>query len=366
MPVKNHGTRASRRPANTAFRQQRLKAWQPILSPRVVIPTLFLLSLLVFAPGGTLILLSSNSVSQVTLDYTDCDRAKETPTRLRHFDYRLKSGDDKLHYDPPTWSYDSRSRTCTLQFNLPADISHPVFLYYKLTNFYQNHRRYVNSLDSLQLKGEKRSVADLKKTCSPLAAEGGKPIYPCGLIANSMFNDTIKDPVLLNVPGGTDLVNRTYAFSDKEISWPGEGNKYRNDPHFNWDDFAPPPNWRELWPSYNNSPNGHPRLQDNERFHNWMRTAALPNFSKLYGKSVDQSGLVAGTYQIKIVMNYPVKEFGGTKSVVLSNVSRIGGRNPFLAWSYIGTAAMLLSLALIATSLQCIRPRLVEDAYLIN
>lgn len=363
--MKSLGTSASRRPANTAFRQQRLKAWQPILSPRVVIPTLFLLSLAVFAPGGVLILLSSNSLSQVTLDYTDCDRATEAPAPLQRFDYRLKSGDDKLHYDRPTWAYDSQSKICTLQFQLPARIEQPVFIYYKLTNFYQNHRKYVNSLDPSQLKGEKRAVADLNKTCRPLGSESDKPIYPCGLIANSVFNDTIKDPVLLNVLGGTDVLNKTFVFSDKDISWPGEKDKYKNDPDFNWEDVVPPPNWRERWPSYNNSPDGHPRLQDDERFQNWMRTAALPNFSKLYGQSRAQS-LVPGTYQIKIVMNYPVKPFGGTKSLVLSNVSWIGGRNPFLGWSYIGTAAMLLLVGLIATALQCVRPRKLGDITLLS
>lgn len=62
-------------------------------------------------------------------------------------------------------------------------------MYYKLTNFYQNHRRYVKSLNTDQLKGDAKDVGDLEDgDCKPLAKRDGKPIYPCGLIANSIFN----------------------------------------------------------------------------------------------------------------------------------------------------------------------------------
>jgi hypothetical protein len=82
---------------------------------------------------------------------------------------------------------------CTIKFNLPVKLKKPVFVYYRLTNFYQNHRRYVKSLDAKQLSGTPRQASDLKGgACDPLAVveENGTqyPIYPCGLIANSVFN----------------------------------------------------------------------------------------------------------------------------------------------------------------------------------
>jgi len=67
-------------------------------------------------------------------------------------------------------------------------------LYYRLTNFYQNHRRYVKSVDEGQLKGQNKSASQLESDggCTPLTtAPNGKPYYPCGLIANSMFNGTL-------------------------------------------------------------------------------------------------------------------------------------------------------------------------------
>jgi hypothetical protein len=64
-------------------------------------------------------------------------------------------------------------------------------LYYRLTNFYQNHRRYVKSVDQGQLQGQNLTAAQLDSDggCTPLTnAPNGKPYYPCGLIANSQFN----------------------------------------------------------------------------------------------------------------------------------------------------------------------------------
>jgi hypothetical protein len=78
-------------------------------------------------------------------------------------------------------------------------------MYYKLTNYYQNHRRYVNSFDSDQLLGKKREASGIDGgNCKPITSEGGKPYYPCGLIANSFFNDTYgTDLVLLNAPSAS-------------------------------------------------------------------------------------------------------------------------------------------------------------------
>ena len=46
---------------DTAFKQQRLKAWQPILTPRTVLPTIFIVGIL-FAPIGALLIWGSSLV----------------------------------------------------------------------------------------------------------------------------------------------------------------------------------------------------------------------------------------------------------------------------------------------------------------
>lgn len=62
-------------------------------------------------------------------------------------------------------------------------------MYYGLTNFYQNHRRYVKSRDDAQLAGGTvNSEGDLSSDCDPFRENNSIPIAPCGAVANSMFN----------------------------------------------------------------------------------------------------------------------------------------------------------------------------------
>ena len=60
-------------------------------------------------------------------------------------------------------------------------------MYYGLTNFYQNHRRYVKSRDDNQLLGhlDREPSSD----CAPFDVNEQKdPVAPCGAIANSLFS----------------------------------------------------------------------------------------------------------------------------------------------------------------------------------
>jgi hypothetical protein len=62
-------------------------------------------------------------------------------------------------------------------------------MYYGLSNFYQNHRRYVRSRDDNQLKGDLIEPSKLSSDCDPFIGLNSSIGYaPCGAIANSMFN----------------------------------------------------------------------------------------------------------------------------------------------------------------------------------
>ncbi|CAE6409057.1 unnamed protein product [Rhizoctonia solani] len=356
----------SKEPANTAFKQQRLKAWQPILTPKTVLPVLFIVGLC-FAPIGGLLIWGSSNVSQITLEYTGCESAGQEFSDLPKYSYKMRSSDsDAPVSQPPQWRSASTTETptssgiqCTIAFNVPADLEPPVFLYYRLTSFYQNHRRYVKSMDADQLKGTAVSASTLNGgDCKPLAILDDKIVYPCGLIANSMFNDTIGNATLSGSNSG-------YAFSSKNIAWPGEARKYATRPGYtDLSQIVPPPNWRHKYPQGYNESNL-PDLKADEHFQNWMRTAGLPTFTKLYGRN-DNEPMRRGRYEIIIDNNFPVSQFGGTKAIVISTVSWIGGKNPFLGWAYIAVAALFVLLGIAGTARHLLRPRKLGDMNMLS
>ena len=59
--------------------------------------------------------------------------------------------------------------------------------------------------------------------------------------------------------------------------------------------------------------------------------------------------------------DYPVVQFDGTKSIVFSTVSFIGGRNPFLGIAYIAVAGVFVLVAVLLTLRHLIKPRKLGD-----
>lgn len=189
---------------------------------------------------------------------------------------------------------------CTLQFVIPKDIGPPVLFYYRLTNFYQNHRRYVKSLDTDQLKGTAVSTDTIAGgSCDPLRLDPkGKPYYPCGLIANSIFNDSFRDLKPLNSRNN----EKVYTLTNKGIAWSSDKALYGKT-NYKLEDIAVPPNWAEQYPNgaYTNE-HPPPDLDTWEEFHVWMRSAGLPAFSKL-AKRNDDDPLKCGTYQMQVLLS---------------------------------------------------------------
>ena len=65
-----------------------------------------------------------------------------------------------------------------------------------------------------------------------------------------------------------------------------------------------------------------------------MRTSALPNFRKSWGRLED--GLEIGRYYLEIDNKYDVKPFDGSKSFVVTNTNIIGGKNYVMSACYLG------------------------------
>ncbi|ORY14096.1 Lem3/Cdc50, partial [Rhizoclosmatium globosum] len=265
-------TMADTKTRHTAFKQQRLKAWQPILTPKTVLPAFFVLGVL-FVPIGIGLYIASNNVQQLIFDYTTCDTNPQIVSPVT------------------AMTYNAATKVCSITFTVPSDMPQPVYLYYRLTNFTKT----TDQFDSNAI------------------------IYPCGLIANSYFSDVISD--LTPVSGPTKSVVK---FSNANLAWPSDTNKFQKSSMFSSVTgnistlIFPPPQWISSFPLYKNGYTDKNFFDPSadQRFQVWMRPAGLPNFRKLWGSlSVD---LLAGDYRIDITNNFNVNTYGGTKSIVIS------------------------------------------------
>jgi len=242
-------------------------------------------------------------VQELSIDYSDCSRlaplkGDSDAAPVLSYSATFKS---KMP-NAPTWqrSFDSANATiCNLSFDIPDELPAPVFMYYRLTNFYQNHRRYVQSLDLNQLKGDAVPYGTINGgTCDPLAVNSTakKVYYPCGLIANSMFNDSIGNPQFNSDRGSADGSATYYNMTKKGIAWQSDKELIKKTKYTS-DQVLPPQNWG--WAVKDGVYTELHNLHENEDFLVWMRTAGLPSFSKLSRRN-DDDPMPAGHYSLAI------------------------------------------------------------------
>lgn len=85
-----------------------------------------------------------------------------------------------------------------------------------------------------------------------------------------------------------------------------------------------------------------------EHFINWMATSSLPRFRKFYGK-IDQDIAAGTTWTFNMTLNFEVRSYGATKSLVVTNIadeSFGGSKASTKAMGYIYLAAGIWSLVL--------------------
>ncbi|KAJ4977417.1 hypothetical protein NE237_002523 [Protea cynaroides] len=242
------------------FTQQTLPACKPVLTPAWVI-TVFLLTGIIFIPVGFVAFHASQSVVEIVDRYdTGC-----IPEKFRS---------DKVAYIQD----DSFPKNCTRVLRVRQHMKAPIYVYYELDNYYQNHRRYVKS------RSDKQLLHGLKynhtSSCQPMDLNNGLPIVPCGLIAWSLFNDTYtfhRRKVELNV-------------DRKNIAW-------RSDRDHKFGKNVYPFNFQNGSLIGGGKLDASVPLSDQEDLIVWMRTAALPSFRKLYGRieeDLDADELLVG------------------------------------------------------------------------
>ncbi|KAK0376386.1 hypothetical protein CLIM01_06261 [Colletotrichum limetticola] len=370
-----------RKPKATPFNQQRLKAWKPLLTPKSSIK-IFLALGVVCLSLGVFWLVQNVKIREMRIDYTKCDEIESfnelevmPPDNVRK---RFKASSAGQPVDQ--WKRSNQSVTfdgvtknytlCTIEFFLPEDLQPPVLYYYRLTNFHQNHRLYVNSRHKDQLKGEAVSLNSIKSSnCAPVASRNvagsaeENIVYPCGMIANSYFNDTFANP--LRIPIGT---NRTvpYNMTSVGIAKSVEKGLYQPSKYqvpvtaqSNDSVIVPPPGWAERYPNGYHSGNMFNPAED-ESFMVWMRTSAASSFSKMAMRNKDEV-MERGIYRLDVISHYPVRENRGTKSIIISTTSGIGRRNSFLGRSYLAMGTISMFFAFISALTLRYRPRRLAD-----
>ncbi|KAL5277553.1 TMEM30A family protein [Megaselia abdita] len=108
----------SKKPSDSAFKQQRLPAWQPVLTAGTVLPTFFIIGI-AFIPVGVALLYFSDQVNEHIIDYTNCMRVGDGP-EMTCADYlKNKSTENDLPDDCK----------CVINFTLTEDFSVSFFPY---------------------------------------------------------------------------------------------------------------------------------------------------------------------------------------------------------------------------------------------
>jgi len=316
-------------------------------------------------------------VRDLKIDYTDCltsapkDDFETIPQN--HITAHFSAKDSTFDPYKAQWktterevqvaNYTDNRQFCIVRFNIPEDLQPTISFFYYLENFYQNHRRYVNSFNAKQLLGDAvdgKTIND--STCDPITHDPkgtGKIVYPCGLVANSIFNDTFSSPLALAVRNSSDS-SRPYNMTTKGIAWPGLKDLYGKT-SYSLDQIVPPPNWERRYKYGYQENNPPPDLKTDELFQNWMMLAAAPNFYKLYQKN-DTHPMLAGQYEIEIESNFDVTVYKGRKAFVITTLSTMGSRNiwPGIIFLIVGGICLVLDIYFIL-SFFIWRPRKLGD-----
>ena len=299
------------------WKQLLLYSWRPKPSIIYSIIVYFIFSIIMI-PLGIAILLKSNEIWEFKQRYDNIEECQNI-------------------------------KKCKINFEIKEKIEGPVYVYYNIKGFYQNHRRFVVSIISDQIEGKEDADVEM---CDNMTtnSEMGKKIsitnkslnkedtaIPCGIAAKLFFNDNF---TLNKIEGGN---TKSILISNKNISWESDVERFKN---INLDK-----QWIDM---------------TNERFINWMRIAPFENFIKTWG--VINEDLDKGSYTVDIDSVWDVDLFGGEKILKFSQVNSYGGKNMFLAVCLLvfGALSFLLGIFMFIFYLKKIRKRKKKDDNVIS
>jgi hypothetical protein len=229
-------------------------------------------------------------------------------------------------------------------------------VYYRMDNFYANHRKFVKSRSYSQLRGQvitaggasgcdpaiTMSSMDTKTTLGSKTLTDADVANPCGLIAKyyftgkSIFNlDTfeIKDSqgnkLDINESNIAHSVDRDYKFR------------------------LPKDSADLVWKNY-----------EDEHVMVWYQMESFPNFIKLWGYI--RKTIEPGTYTVTIPNNnYDVSNWDGKKYIYLSTVNDLGGTNDFLGIAFLTMGGIVAFIMIVFVVLKLVKGK-DEELYSID
>lgn len=278
-----------------AFKQQVLHAWQPKPTLKCAITVYLIMGLIFFALGISIIV------------------------------YTYKVNEAEIRYDNAT-GCQTLGSSCALPFVLSSDIEGPVHVYYQLDNFYQNHRRYILTIPTNQLRGEDLAAKDLSD-CKPI-------IYNKDVPATVAVDGTALDPEAVAIPCGnaararfTDVFTLRNVDTNKSYEITSEGIAWNTDRQHKFKNIDLSRQWLNV---------------EDERFITWMKISPFSKFRKSWG--IINDNLPAGNYILVIQNNWDSYVYQGKKWFVLADTNGLAGRNQFLGYAYIAVGALSIVL----------------------
>eukprot|EP01063_Lacrimia_lanifica_P040958 TRINITY_DN9448_c0_g1_i1.p1 TRINITY_DN9448_c0_g1~~TRINITY_DN9448_c0_g1_i1.p1 ORF type:complete len:470 (+),score=161.15 TRINITY_DN9448_c0_g1_i1:214-1623(+) len=426
-PEENGG---AHRPNDSAFSQQRLAAFTPLWRQETSITCLVFLAAFLI-PAGAAMLVASGNVQAFEVRYDthpsvqgckwigkdDAGRVKPEclvnnctvgdpcsvqakcgmvarldPTCPRDFtpgavNYTNATAEELARCDPFC--------EALVEFTLDETFSGPVYMYYQLKGFYQNHRQYLRSRSQTQLNGGDWVGDEMMETKPILYAKGngrdehckafggkkcgdidvqledgstgrlGDVFYaPAGLNPWSRFNDSFAlakwtSTGWVGLCDGDKPSETTCA--KKGIEWKSDHAKYGR-PKVNRNTLTHSgmpgasavdpvhqdlvaPYLRQGWymfEPYHKIPD-----QMDEDLWVWLRSSMLPTFQKLYRRI--PGDLPPGRYQLTVRHRYDTEPFEAEKTFILGTASWTGGKTIFAGTLFVvaGTISLLCAVAFV-------------------
>jgi len=264
----------------------------------------------------------------------------------------VDSENNKAHQSGIRYDDKCKNKTfCNVTLRIEGDETYesPIFIYYVLGEIFQNHRTYVSSFSQAQIEGAELSEAEARRVCKPAGTRDRKVYFPCGLKANSVFNDSIVASYCAKNKNCTRLESSNGSWNKKNIAWHSDEVKFSDR------------RIRESETNFGYFNYQLPNLTDPDLIV-WMRAGNSGNISKLYRiieKGVTLSKGDELRFTIKNQYSIDPMRLTPKKRIVISTTSAIGAKSPILATLLLGFATIALVLS--ATCCICSRKCMNRD-----